>query len=110
MTGYQDLNFPAFDEARDFLVAEGYDVVSPADMDREQDIVPGETEMTTEMYADAMRRDIAAITTCDAIIFLPDWALSHGAQIEHYVAKAIGLEMLYLKRTFEISEKELTHG
>ncbi|MHB1850453.1 MAG: DUF4406 domain-containing protein, partial [Acidimicrobiales bacterium] len=34
MRGVKDWNFPAFDAARDLLVAAGWEVVSPADLDR----------------------------------------------------------------------------
>jgi hypothetical protein len=35
MTGYPGFNYGAFDEARDLLASEGWDVISPADLDRE---------------------------------------------------------------------------
>ena len=33
MTGYPRFNFDAFDAARDDLRSDGYDVISPADLD-----------------------------------------------------------------------------
>ncbi len=40
MSGYPQYNFPAFDEARDELRENGWQVVSPADMDREHGLDP----------------------------------------------------------------------
>lgn len=45
MRGYDRFNFPAFDAAKDRLIEMGWDVVSPADLDR----AVGITGYTTDL-------------------------------------------------------------
>lgn len=91
MRGYDRLNFPAFDRARDYLGYLGHDPVSPADMDREIGVDEHTTELPTGFVHDALKRDFAAILTCDAIALLPGWEASSGARAERTVAVSIGL-------------------
>jgi len=42
-------------------------------------------------YACYMKYDILALLECDAILMIPGWSASRGAQIEKGVAEAIGL-------------------
>jgi hypothetical protein len=104
MRGLPDCNFPAFDRARNFLIASGHRVISPADHDRQVDALvetrPGFAEGDTTRcpqfsMPDAMRWDLARITECDAIVFLPHWDLSTGALTERSVAKVCDVELLY---------------
>jgi len=101
MRGYPQFNFPAFDAARDAWQARGWDVVSPADMDRELDGVQesNPTPDQVHSFAHYMRRDIKALLTVDAIAFLPGWEASTGANVEKVVAQALNLD-LYDALTF----------
>lgn len=90
MRGLPGCNFSAFDSARDLLTSRGHEVVSPADMDREHG-VDGWSEVPASFVHDALRRDFAAILTCDAIALLPGWEASQGANAERVVAESIGL-------------------
>lgn len=84
MTGIEDLNFPAFDEARDMLHSNSYVAISPADLDRE---LGYHTEGTVaENLANYMKRDIEAIAGADGILLLVGWEASQGAQMELMVA------------------------
>lgn len=47
-------------------------------------------------YEEAMKRCVRALTDHDAIVMLPDWNVSQGSKIEHEVAKACGMDVIYL--------------
>ncbi len=97
MTGWPSLNFPAFDKAQFYLEKQGFEVVSPAAMDREAGV--DETKYVTSktissIWHEAMRRDIVALLTVDAVALLPEWQKSAGANVELTVARALGLRVL----------------
>jgi hypothetical protein len=94
MRGYPQFNFPAFDAARDAWAARGWEVVSPADMDRTLDGVQENNPTPDQIHSFAhyMRRDISALLTVDAIAFLPGWEASTGANVEKVVAQALNLD------------------
>ena len=97
MTGMPEFNFPAFDSARDFL-KQTYDVISPADLDREQGFDPtlyGDCCVVSREFLDAaIRRDVIALMSCDAIYLLRGWEKSKGACAELALAKWMNLEIL----------------
>lgn len=84
MTGYHEANFPAFRAEANRLRALGFDVVSPAEID-----IAAETD-----WHGAMRADLRALLTCDAIALLPGWQESAGAHLEMHVAHRVGIEIL----------------
>jgi hypothetical protein len=94
MRGHPLYNFPAFDAAASHLRAYGHEVISPADMDREQGFDPQWATISDEEYEAAMARDLAAIERCDGIYLLRGWERSQGARRE--VAKAIKLRLSIL--------------
>ena len=47
-------------------------------------------------YGQAMRRCVVALAECDAIVMLPGWNFSKGAKVEHEVAKACGMNLVYI--------------
>jgi hypothetical protein len=97
MRGLPEQNFPAFREAAAEWRCAGHEVISPAEIDEEQDGFDG-TDLSKEpSFTVAMRRDIAAILTCDAVALLPGWLASEGARVEYRVAKAIGLQIFYAR-------------
>lgn len=84
MTGILDFNFPAFRAEACRLRALGYDVVNPA-------------EINPDPSADwhtCMRRDLAALLTCDALALLDGWQTSAGAHLEMHVAHRVGMEIV----------------
>lgn len=95
MRGLPYYNFPAFDAARDALQAKGWDVTSPADLDRAHGFdamrLPPDTDWSRipkgfDLPA-CVRRDVDALTRCDALVFLPgDWTKSTGGKGEFAVA------------------------
>lgn len=104
MRGYPYFNFPAFDKAAADLKCYDYEVVSPAEMDREIGFDPellGADYDWTDLNAcefslhDAIDRDVAALKTCDAIFLLEGWLDSKGARAEKALADWLGLEIIY---------------
>lgn len=99
MRGHAHFNFPAFDKAEAQLRAEGWHVISPAQIDRLMegyDPYPPEGQVFTQAdYRRMMLRDLTAIAeSCDAIYLLPGWENSKGAQVEKAFANFLGLEIL----------------
>jgi hypothetical protein len=90
MTGYPEFNFPAFDAARDNLERD-WNVISPADMDRELGFDPAWDDVTSEFLRDAMRRDIDAVMHVDALYALAGWEQSKGASAEVALAEWRGI-------------------
>lgn len=84
MTGVEDLNHPAFNEAASWLRSCGHEVVNPAEL--------GEPDGWT--WEQFLRRDLRYLLECDAIFLLPGWHASRGANLEQYVAVKLGLAVL----------------
>jgi hypothetical protein len=95
MRGMVDNNFPAFDTKRDALKRKGWDVVSPADLDREIGFDPSTVDVSDDFSQHAIRRDIEALLDCEAIYMMRDWEMSHGASIEHAIARGLGMRIFY---------------
>jgi hypothetical protein len=93
MRGYEHFNFPAFDVARDELVLDGWNAISPADIDRASDSVV----QPTPVY---FHRDVLSLyyiakeTVGGAIAMLPGWERSTGATAEFFAARWLGLKVL----------------
>lgn len=95
MTGIPQFNYPAFDAAAAQLRSDGYDIVSPAEMDDEKtraaamaspDGKPGLGSTNGETWGDFLARDVKLIAdTVDGIICLPGWEGSKGARLEVFV-------------------------
>lgn len=84
MSGLEDFNFPAFNQAEQLWKAKGWRVVNPASFD------DGDTSQTWLYY---MARDLPELIRCDAIAMLPNWKGSRGAELEHTVAIMCGLRV-----------------
>lgn len=92
MSGYPQANFPAFYAAAKDLRARGYDIISPAELDDQEDVdaalasvsgLPSDFRKTWGQY---LSRDVLIVSEqCDGIIFLPDWFRSRGARLEAFV-------------------------
>lgn len=101
MRGYDNFNFPAFDAARDALLKNGYNVISPADIDRFVNPVADQVDKvdTTDQTVFIMR-DFWSLFfakkcgTEGAICMLFDWVKSKGAAGEFFLARWLGLKML----------------
>ena len=106
MRNHYRFNFPAFDAARDALTQNGWDVISPADLDRamgfDETAFPDDYDWIDlkkigfDLFA-AIDRDVAALKDCDAIFMLEGWEKSKGAKAEHALAEWMGLDLYYQK-------------
>jgi hypothetical protein len=85
MTGYENLNFPAFHAESARLRALGHEVVNPAEINSDP----------TAEWATCMRADIAELVTCEGIALLPGWAASRGATLEHHIASTLGMTVIH---------------
>ena len=107
MRDYEYWNFPAFDEARDMFISEGWDVISPADIDREAwggdpltdpvlfaRVTEEVNNWTRADLSKVIKRDIEAICASDAIALLPGWEKSTGAVAEFFIARWLGIAIL----------------
>lgn len=90
MTGLPENNFPAFHAHAAALRAEGYDVVSPAEIQE-----AGTWEL-------CLRNDIRELCTCDAIALMPGWEGSKGANLELHLAHRLGMRVMHLPPQFDL--------
>lgn len=96
MRGHVAFNFPAFDAARDRLVTAGYDVISPADIDRH---AGDENSDNQPLFA---LRDffclyflrVALEGGAGFVAMLPGWEKSAGAAAEFFLARWLGLTVI----------------
>jgi hypothetical protein len=94
MSGLPQFNFPAFFAAAADLRARGWDVVSPAEIDDEEDKgaalaspdgAPGTgTKDGAKTWGDFLARDVKLIADggIEGIVFLSGWEQSRGARLE----------------------------
>src|SRR5687767_2058872 len=102
MQGIKDFNFPLFDAVKFHLAENGerlnvHYIISPADLDRKEDFdnrsADGSIDPVERRHM--LGRDMAALSTVDAIIMLPGWEKSGGAQLERNFAQETGLRVYY---------------
>jgi hypothetical protein len=98
MSGYELLNFPAFDAARDRLSKLGFKVLSPADHDREAGLDPADDESPLatlfkknpvarqNFIRRMMKWDLRAVGRVDFVYFMKGWEKSRGARAEYAAA------------------------
>lgn len=92
MRGYPEQNFPLFREAAFTLRKMGWGIISPAELDIENDFDPSKETVTPEQLYEFMARDIIELLRFEVkgIIMLPNWNESIGARAERTVAEALG--------------------
>jgi nucleoside 2-deoxyribosyltransferase len=97
MSGYKEMNFPAFHATSARLRNQGYTVISPAEVLIPQyppSFKPTTTEEKTAMWVAFMREDIKYLMDADVVAVLPNWEDSKGAVIEVNLAKSLGMEII----------------
>lgn len=90
MSGIPQFNFPAFYAAAQRLRGNGWDVVSPAEMDDAEDSgaalksPDGDMRGAAKTWGDFLARDVKLIADggIEGIVFLPGWWKSRGARLE----------------------------
>jgi len=85
MSGYPELNYPAFHAAAARLRASGWEIVSPAEIDHG---LNGSQDGPSQHY---LRNDIRALLDCQAVCVLKGWEQSIGARCELAIAVTLGL-------------------
>ena len=90
MSGIVDNNFPAFYEWAARLRAQGYEVVSPAEIQEAK---------TWEL---CLRADMCEMLECEAIALMPGWENSKGANLELHVAHRVGMKVIHLPLQFDL--------
>lgn len=91
MTGYPDLNFPAFFEAQAKLEKEGWRVINPATLND-----PKPEEMSEHDYwVQCMKKDIAELMKADSMYMLIGHEKSKGAKIELDIASHLGFDLYW---------------
>jgi len=121
MRGHDDLNFPAFDAARDRGIALGYNIISPADMDREHGIDPTDgpcvaadeyDNLSPMILHGIVERDVGVIMSLrpereDGVAVLPGYQHSIGARAEVALASWLGLRIVWASdfRTLVVEKK-----
>jgi hypothetical protein len=97
MRGIKDFNFPAFDEARDYLEQFGkFFVVSPADLDRRRHLDLADVfDVPETVFEGCMKLDLAIVAQAHAILLLPGWENSRGTSNEIFVARAAGVQIWF---------------
>jgi hypothetical protein len=104
MRGFKDFNFPSFDRQAKVLLIQGWEVINPAEMDRENGEPPSDpmeynplvNYEDREFMRKVLKRDIMEICeNCTAIYMMSGWEKSKGATAEWSVAKALGLSIYY---------------
>ncbi len=86
MTGLPENNFPAFEEATNFLRSHGWSVVSPHEVVKSPD----------STWEDYLRADLLLlIRHCNVLATLPGWEKSKGAQLEVNTALALKFPLVH---------------
>jgi hypothetical protein len=95
MRGYEEFNFPAFHKQAAWLRANGWKVVSPAELDEDEEAATG-VAVDPADFARLMGRDLAAVCAAEAVVLMDGWEGSTGARLEAVTAVEVG------KPVFEI--------
>lgn len=101
MRGHALFNFPAFDAVSAIFRNYGIDVVSPADISRQDGFDPATlpedydwSQLPDFLDFDTLiEHDLRALSTCDSIALLPGWNTSQGARMELAKALELGLDV-----------------
>lgn len=95
MTGLPFANIPAFDAAAKDLRGRGYDVTSPAELDdldvRNESLADSTGNVHAGSWGAFLARDVKLLADeLNAIVVLPDWDKSRGANLEVFVGMTLG--------------------
>ncbi|MBQ9000233.1 MAG: DUF4406 domain-containing protein [Eggerthellaceae bacterium] len=83
VSGFDDLNLPAFDAARKALALADFQAMIP------HDFIPSDAT-----WQQAMRRSLETLVKADGIACLPGWSDSNGARLEVEIAQSLGMPTL----------------
>ena len=101
MRGVPHYGFPQFDAAKAAFEAVGFDVITPADLDRAAGFdamdMPADTDWRAEAGLDvraAMKRNIDALLDCGGVVFLAGSNDSIGCAIERAISARCGIQTI----------------
>jgi hypothetical protein len=100
MSNLPQFNFPAFYAAAAELRTQGFEVVSPAELDDAEDkgaallSKDGDPKSASRTWGDFLSRDVKLLadTGIEGIVFLPGWHKSKGAKLEAFVGLLQGFK------------------
>jgi hypothetical protein len=100
MSGLPQFNFPAFYAAAKALREQGFEVVSPAELDDAEDAgaamksPDGNMRGIAKTWGDFLARDVKLLADegIKGIVFLPGWDKSRGAKLEATVGLLCGFQ------------------
>lgn len=105
MRGCKYYNFVTFDVYKEYFENQGYNVISPADLDREHGFDPFDLPEDYDWntlpndngfsFADCVKRDVDAVLECDVVFLLFKWENSKGATAEKTLAEWAGKAVWY---------------
>lgn len=101
MRGYPEYNFEAFHRAAEKYRGLGYEIHSPAEHDLACGFNPtgltGNEDLDDLGFdlTEAIMWDLEKVAESDAIILLPGWLKSSGAQLELHLAQFLGKEVIF---------------
>lgn len=105
MQGIKDFNFPEFNRVAALFEGDGHTVFNPAqrDIKAHGQVFHSPTGSLGDIPPEAqfsLRQALADDTQwiclhADSVAMLPGWEYSKGARVEHALAVALGLEILY---------------
>ena len=98
MTGLPECNYPAFHCAARILRNVGFAVENPAER-------PAPEPPT---WLNWMRQAIPQMLTCDAVVLLPGWTTSRGANAELSLAHHLGMPVVTIAEALRLLP-ELSH-
>jgi hypothetical protein len=120
MTGYPQFNFPAFDEVAAALRADGYKIVSPAELDDPEtrkaalaspDGAPGSGTANNETWGDFLSRDVKLVADLiDGIVVIDGWNKSRGVRLETFVAFLCGKPIRHYPSMRKVRKPDLVRA
>lgn len=107
VTGYEDDNRPAFEEARERIIAAGaprYETFEELvegywePTERDNISLPHDVVPLNASWTEAMRQCIRELTRADTLVYLPGSQDSRGARLEMKVARELGIPVYGLEQ------------
>lgn len=84
-----------------------HEAVSPLDLEPEYTF---DTKWTDKVWIDCIKKDLDLLSTCDAMVMLPDWDYSAGCITEFIAAKKLGIYIMTLHDIFGIESDDDRHN